>query len=102
MTRRRWAAGLAGALVVAGSATLLPGSPTTAAPPPAPSTKGDGNSALGNGLGRVVADSQSPHAQSLAKGRGVHFQPDALTVRDDKGRVLVQVTPQAGVDRASF
>src|SRR3954449_6942338 len=103
MSSRRWAAGIAGALVVAGSTTLLPGSPTTAASPPAPSAKDAGNRALGNGLGRVVARSegQSPRAKSFAAAQGVHLKPDALSVRDDQGRLLVQVTPQAGVDRAA-
>jgi len=102
MTRRRWAAGLAGALVVAGSATLLPGSPTTAAPPPSPTAKDNANRALGNGLGRLVAESETAHAKSFAGSYRAHLEPDALTVRDAKGRVLVQVTPQAGVDRATF
>lgn len=88
--------------MVAGSATLVPGTPTTAAPPPAPNAKDAGNRALGNGLGRTVEQSQTPRAKSFAAAQGVHLKPDATAVRDDKGRVLVQVTPQAGVDHAAF
>ncbi len=88
--------------MVAGSAAVLPGASTTAAPPPSPTTKDAGNRALGGGLGRLAAQSQAPRAKSFAAPRGVHIKPDATAVRDDQGRVLVQVTPQAGVDRASF
>jgi hypothetical protein len=102
MTTRRWVAGLTGALVAVGSTTLLPTSPTSAAPPLAPSTKDAGNRALGNGLGRVVAQSQAPRAKSFAAPQGVRIDPDALTVRDDQGRIRVLLTPQTGVDRAAF
>jgi hypothetical protein len=81
---------------------MLPGTPTTAAPPPAPNAKDAGNRALGNGLGRAVAQSQAPRAKSFAAAQGVHLKPDALAVRDAQGRVLVQVTPQAGVDHTTF
>ncbi|MGI3782754.1 MAG: S8 family serine peptidase, partial [Janthinobacterium lividum] len=33
---------------------------------------------------------------------GVHVDPGALAVRDAQGRVLVDLTPQAGVDRKAF
>src|SRR3954470_22851111 len=103
MTRRRWAAGIAGALVVAGSATALPGTPTVAAPPPSPHAKDAGNRALGNGLGRLVAKSESPRAKAFAGSpSGCHLKPNALTVRDAQGRVLVQLTPHANADRAAF
>ena len=88
--------------MVAGSAAVLPGTPTTAAPPPSPTTKDAGNRALGGGLGRLAAQSEAPRAKSFAAPQGVHIDPNATAVRDDQGRVLVQVTPQAGVDRAAF
>ena len=89
---------------MAGSATLLPTSPTTAATtPPAPQVR----SALGNGLGRLVAASHpgsvSPQHKGFAPAaNGVRIDPNALTVRDAQGRVSVQLTPQQGVDRAAF
>ncbi len=97
MTRRHWAAGLAGALVVAGSAVLLPTTPTTAAPPP--SAKGQGEGALGNGLGRLLAHSRQ---RSLKRAGGVHLVPGGLSIRDDAGRVLIQLTPQSDADRATY
>ncbi len=87
--------------MVAGSTTLVPGSPTTAAPPPPPA-KDNGNPALGNGLGRVTPPGASPRAKTFAASHGVHLEPNSLSVRDSTGRLLVQVTPQAGVDRATF
>ncbi len=87
-------------MVVAGSTTLLPTSPTTAATPPEPAKQI--RSALGNGLGRLVAASESPRAKSFGAGGGARLDPNLLAIRDGKGRVMVQLTPQAGVDRAAF
>ncbi len=56
-------------------------------------------SALGNGLGRLV---HKPAAQQKASGQGLQIKQNALTIRDGKGRVLVDLTPRKGVNRASF
>ncbi len=56
-------------------------------------------SALGNGLGRLV---DKPAAQQKVAGHGFQIKKNALTIRDGKGRVLVDLTPQKGVNRASF
>jgi hypothetical protein len=56
-------------------------------------------SALGNGLGRLV---QKPAAQQRSAGQGLRINQDALTIRDGQGRVLVDLTPQEGVNRASY
>src|SRR5262245_4706288 len=56
-------------------------------------------SALGNGLGRLV---QKPGAQQKVAGQGLRIQQDALTIRDGRGRVLVDLTPRKGVDRTAF
>jgi hypothetical protein len=50
---------------------------------------------LGNGLGRLVQ-------QSKGTSSGFKLNQKPLTIRDAKGRVLVDVTPQAGADRAVF
>ncbi len=98
MTKRQWATALVGAVVVAGSTTLVPGTATTAATQPPASTKAD--AALGNGLGRLLAQSGRP---SLKKqGGGLTMNQESLTIRDSKGRVLIQLTPQSNVDRAAF
>ena len=98
MGSRAWTAAIVGAVVVAGSASLTPLTATTAAPPP--DHKDGGNRALGNGLGRLVAEEGSP--KTSATESGVRIDPDALSIRDDQGRVMVQLTPQAGIDRATF
>jgi len=56
-------------------------------------------SALGNGLGRLV---QKPAAQQKVAGQRLKINQNALTIRDGKGRVLVDLTPQKGVNRTSF
>ena len=99
MGSRAWTAGIVGAVVVAGSAALTPLTATTAAPPP--DYKDGGNRALGNGLGRLVAEEESTGA-TFRSTSGVRIDPDALSIRDSQGRVMVQLTPQAGVDRAGF
>ncbi|GAB2479238.1 S8 family serine peptidase [Jatrophihabitans fulvus] len=55
--------------------------------------------ALGNGLGRLVPSSAA--RAKLAVG-GVRIDQGALAIRDAQGRVLIDMTPQAGVDRAAF
>ena len=72
---------------------------TTAAPPP--DHKDGGNRSLGNGLGRLVAEEEST-GTTFRSTSGVRIDPDALSIRDSQGRVMVQLTPQAGVDRAGF
>jgi hypothetical protein len=82
---------------VVATAALTPLSSTTAAPPP--SAKHVGDPALGNGLGRLVAQSARP---SLKRSGGLRIDQNALAIRDDQGRVLIQLTPQAGTDRAAY
>jgi hypothetical protein len=89
---------------VGGATALTPMTATNAATAPAtaPTTKAAGNRALGNGLGRLVAQSESPQSKTFGPSRGPRMNPNGLTVRDAKGRVMVQLTPQAGVNRAAF
>ena len=96
MRRRQWATGLLGAVVVAGSTTLVPVS-TTAAPPPSHDKRVDPT--LGNGLGRLVSQSQQ---SSLRRAGGLRIDQESLAIRDDQGRVLVHLTPQSDADRTSF
>jgi hypothetical protein len=98
MTRRKWAAGLLGTVVVAATTTLVPSTSTTAASP-APATNAD--PALGNGLGRLLAESEHPSLKRQAQG-GLRINQDALTIRDDQNRVLVHLTPQADANRAAY
>jgi hypothetical protein len=57
-------------------------------------------SPLGNGLGRLVQSSKSGSAKQGAGG--LRMNQDALTIRDRQGRVLIDLTPQAGANRAEF
>ena len=98
MTRRQWATGLLGAVVVAGSATLVPASVTTAATPPPAFTK-QTDPALGNGLGRLLAQS---NRSSFQKSGGLSIDQESLTIRDAQNRVLIQLTPQSNVNRADY
>lgn len=100
MTRtRRWATGGLAVVVALGLTTLTPATRTEAAPL-APTTGRSVDPTLGNGLGRLLAQA-GPGAQRRLAG-GLRIDQDALTIRDDRGRVLVDLTPQAGVDRAGF
>ncbi|RYZ32011.1 MAG: hypothetical protein EOP01_02135, partial [Propionibacteriaceae bacterium] len=67
----------------------------------APTTNGSAkvDRSLGLGLGELVAE-QSAGQQRRAAASPINRA--ATTVRDAKGRVLVQLTPQAGADRAAF
>lgn len=58
-------------------------------------------SSLGNGLGRLLAQ-EGPGARSRKSGSGLRTDQESLAIRDGAGRVLVDLTPQAGVDRAAF
>ena len=57
--------------------------------------------ALGNGLGRLVEPSKSG-TSSRRTASVFTIDQAALAIRDARGRVLVDVTPRSGVDRASF
>jgi hypothetical protein len=99
LTRRQWSASLAG-VVIAGSATLVPATATTAAPNPTPGTSGKQvDATLGNGLGRLVAQSERP---SFKRQSAQHVDQNTLAIRDAQNRVLIQLTAQEGVDRAAF
>lgn len=83
--------------MVAGSTTLVPVT-TTAATPPSSSDK-QADPTLGNGLGRLLAESERSTFRRMG---GLRIDQDALAIRDDAGRVLVHLTPRADADRASF
>ena len=98
MARARWVVGVVGVGMVAGAAWV----PARSAPVQAvgPERVSEVRSALGNGLGRLLAE-EGPTARRKAAG-GLRFDQEALTVRDDQGRILVSLTPQAGADRGAF
>ena len=58
-------------------------------------------SALGNGLGRLV-QKQKPAATLKSTRPALKLDQNALTIRDSRGRVLVDLTPQQGVNRVSY
>lgn len=85
-------------VVAVGFTALVPAARTEAAPV-APTGKSV-DRALGNGLGRLVQHSAGAKSRRIAPGP--RLDADALTIRDAAGRVLVDLTPQAGVDRADY
>ena len=80
-----------------------------AAPPAAAPQRAAGSGAarvdrsLGNGLGRLLAEKGVGAATTnrVAAAPGL-FNQSKLAVTDPSGRVLVQLTPQRGVNRAAF
>ncbi|MFN0282862.1 MAG: S8 family serine peptidase [Kineosporiaceae bacterium] len=92
-----------------GIALVAAGTPAAVAAQPAPAAPGTVARAatdrvdrtMGNGLGRLVAGTDRPAARGAAPS-GLRIDQDALTIRDAQGRVLVQLTPRAGVDRTTF
>ena len=100
MTRRKWATGLLGTVVVVASTALVPTTPTTAVSPVAAT---DSDPALGNGLGRLLAQSERPSLKRQAQGqRGLRINQERLTIRDSQDRVLVHITPQNDANRAAY
>jgi hypothetical protein len=102
MASRNLAAGLVGALVLTG-ATMAPASSTststTAAPQVRRIDRSYADGALGNGLGRLLKQAKNPGS---ARSHGLKIDQAALAIRDPQGRVLVDLTPEAGVNRAAF
>jgi hypothetical protein len=105
---RAWAAVLAG-VVVGVTVVTVPTASQAAPTEPAPHRKVDRT--LGNGLGRLLApagtSSGSPTASPGARAdrrrpAGLRVDQESLAVRDAEGRVLVDLTPRAGVDAAGF
>lgn len=96
---RRWATGTLVLVVAIGLTAVTPATQVKAAPP-GPSTGKSVDRALGNGLGRLVQESTGAKSRRLSGGPRV--DPEALTIRDAQGRVLVDLTPQAGTDRSDF
>src|SRR4051812_1319974 len=95
MRRTAVVAGLSGLALALGVPTLASG----AAPPARASGRPDRT--LGGGLGALV---QGNGASTLRKATAskVRFTPEKLAMKDAQGRVLVDVTPQAGADAATF
>ncbi|GAA3572257.1 pre-peptidase C-terminal domain-containing protein [Microlunatus spumicola] len=104
---RAWAAVLAGVVV---GVTVVTVPTATEAAPSTPAAYRKVDRTLGNGLGRLLAPmnkpgtpTASPNARSgRQRPSGLRVDQESLAVRDAEGRVLVDLTPQAGVDRAGF
>ena len=79
-----------------------------AAPPSAAPQRAAGNGsaridrALGSGLGRMLAQRSTAGAATNRAGTARWSDTSKLAITDAKGRVLVQLTPQAGQDRAAY
>ncbi len=56
---------------------------------------------LGNGLGRLVAQSQAGAARRSATS-GLRIDQSALAIRDSRNRVLVHLTPRSNVNASAF
>ena len=97
---------IAGVVMVAMGMVLLPAAPASAQVPDsarlaavAAAPTGAIDPALGNGLGRLLAESSAATQRGVG---GLRTNQNALAIRDADGRVLVDLTPRAGVDRAAF
>ena len=105
MASRNLAAGLVGALALSGATALAAppatstSTPTAAAPQVRRVDRGYTDGALGNGLGRLLKQAKNPGS---ARSHGLKIDQAALAIRDPQGRVLVDLTPEAGVDRVAF
>ncbi|MEA2169320.1 MAG: hypothetical protein QOF76_2620 [Solirubrobacteraceae bacterium] len=84
MKTSHWAAAAMGALALAGPAVA------------GASTRPDAT--LGNGLGRLIDSPQ----QTAFRGGGPRIDPNALTIRDAEGRVLVDLTAAEGADASKL
>ncbi|MBZ5740643.1 S8 family serine peptidase [Nocardioides mangrovi] len=106
MNNRRLLA-VATAVAAVGSLTYLAPSPGVAAQTDrrsdtgAQSTERYVASSLGNGLARLVAE-KAAGTSALTGGGGLRIDQSSLAVRDAQGRVLVDLTPRAGTDRAAY
>jgi hypothetical protein len=98
MRLTRKTAGLAGLTLILALATVPQSSISTAASSPPAQAEKSQRSGLGNGLGRLV----HPAGLSAKQNGGLRIDQASLAIRDAKGRVLVDLTPQAGVDRGAF
>ncbi len=102
MRTRRSLAVAASVAVVCGLTQLAPAegsTPQASKPTPKGFSKSIDRS-LGNGLGRMVATKGSGTARVGSSGLVVN--QGSLAIRDDRGRVLIDLTPQADADRAAF
>ncbi len=104
MRTARWSAGAVGAALVVGMTSLGQAVPPSVAAPPSAQKAASGSAsadpALGNGLGRLLAQSEGVSAKRATGG--LRVDQDALSIRDAQGRVLVDLTPARGVDRAAY
>lgn len=106
---RGWAVALAAVVVGASVVTVPTASQAAPTSPPAPRPPSAARAAhvdrtLGNGLGRLLTAAGPTAGPKVARRQagGFTFDQEALTIRDARGRVLVDLTPAAGVDRTTF
>lgn len=102
MRTRRSLALAASVAVVCGLTQLNPAEGS--APPDArPTANGFSKSidrGLGNGLGRLVASNGSGSAR--VGDSGLRVTQGSLAIKDDQGRVMIDLTPQADADRSAY
>ena len=92
------AAALAAALVQVSVGAPAPAAATPTAAVTRPGTDDQVDARLGNGLGRLVAQRQG----KATAAAGLGARQSELAIRDDQGRVMINLTPQKGTDRAAF
>ncbi|MBV9832594.1 MAG: hypothetical protein JOZ82_13455, partial [Marmoricola sp.] len=97
--QRRLVIVTAGALIASGSLALMPAATQAAPRILPPHVKRHDDPRLGSGLGRLVQQSEQPSAK---KKGGLVSDQSQLAIKDSRGRIKVDVTPQAGIDRAAF
>src|SRR5690349_14333954 len=91
-------------VVTAAMSPVVTGMGAASGAPPSASQQGSSgqpkvNPRLGNGLGRLVAESQGANQRRSSK---LPINQGKLAIRDDAGRVMVHLTPGKGVDRKAF
>lgn len=104
-TLRRTVALTTAAVVAAGLTQLVPTAASVgsvavpASPAPAAGTI---DRTLGNGLGRLLAQEELEARSAPGLGGGLEIDQEALAIRDDEGRVLVQIAPADGAGSAAL
>jgi hypothetical protein len=98
MRLSRKAAGFVGLTLIVAVATVPQTQSSVAAPSATTKAEKSLRSGLGNGLGRLVHSSDTAAKQA----GGLRIDQSSLAIRDRRGRVLVDLTPQANVNAAAF
>ncbi len=105
MSRRKILAAATAAIAVAGLAQVAPATGADRTPRQLSGVEASEKyvgSSLGNGLGRLLAQSGTLGARAKIGGSGLVVDQASTAIFDSAGRVMVDLTPRAGVDRVAF